>query len=77
MKRLGMWGRLKGVSEATAKREEQVMDEGWMEYSMEELREFLDCDVEDVPVDPEFKERLRRKLWKMVSERAPVSRQED
>jgi hypothetical protein len=40
-----------------------------MEFTVEELREFLEGDYLDVPVDPEFKERLRRKLWELVRER--------
>ena len=37
-----------------------------MDFDPDELREFLGADLVDVPVDPRFKERLRRKLWKMV-----------
>ncbi len=33
---------------------------------LDELREFLEADVVEVRADPEFKERLRRKLWRMV-----------
>lgn len=40
-----------------------------MEVSMEELREFLEGDLVGVHVDPEFKERLRRKLWDLVRAR--------
>ena len=40
-----------------------------MEVSMEELREFLEGDLVGVRVDPEFKERLRRKLWDLVRAR--------
>ena len=40
-----------------------------MEASMEELREFLEGDLVGVRVDPEFKERLRRKLWELVRAR--------
>ena len=31
-----------------------------------ELREFLSADRVVVPADPVFKERLRRKLWRMI-----------
>ena len=31
-----------------------------------ELREFLSADLLDVQADPVFKERLRRKLWRLV-----------
>ena len=33
----------------------------------EELYEFLTADLSGVSADPEFKERLRAKLWQMVS----------
>jgi hypothetical protein len=42
------------------------VDEGAFEYSMDELREFLEADLVDVPVDLEFKESLRKKLWDLV-----------
>ena len=48
----------------------QMMDDGAMDFSMEELREFLEADRLDVPADPKFKERLREKLWALVSLRA-------
>jgi len=38
--------------------------------SVEELREFLEADLFDVPVNPEFKEALRRKLWDLVQSRS-------
>jgi hypothetical protein len=44
----------------------QIMDEGAMEFTMDELREFLEGDRLDVRADPAFKERLRRRLWDMV-----------
>jgi hypothetical protein len=52
------------------KRNQEVMDESMMDFTMDELREFLEADLLDVHVDPEFKERLRRKLWEMVQARA-------
>jgi hypothetical protein len=45
------------------------MDEGSMEFTMDELREFLEGDSLDVRADPEFKESLRRKLWEMMRAR--------
>lgn len=45
------------------------MNEGAMEFTPEELREFLEGDRLDVRADPEFKERLRRTLWEMVRAR--------
>ncbi len=40
-----------------------------MEFSVEELREFLEGDLLSVRADPEFKDRLRRKLWELVQAR--------
>ena len=54
----------------STERDEMTMDETPMDISPEELREFLEADNLDVPVDPAFKERLRRKLWAMVRRRA-------
>jgi len=51
-------------------RERQMMDDGVIDVSMDELLEFLEGDRVDVRADPEFKERLRRRLWSMVSQRA-------
>ena len=45
------------------------LDEGALDCSMEELREFLEADLLDLPVDLEFKESLRRKLWDLVQVR--------
>jgi hypothetical protein len=50
----------------TAKPQEPPMDEGSMDFTMDELREFLEADVRGVQADPEFKERLRRRLWEIV-----------
>ena len=50
----------------TAKPQEPPMDEGSMDFTMDELREFLEADVPGVQADPEFKERLRRRLWGIV-----------
>lgn len=36
----------------------------------QELLEFLEADTADVPVDPQFKERLRQQLWQMVQQQA-------
>ena len=36
------------------------------EFDFDELREFLAADRVEVPVDPLFKQRLRRKLWSMI-----------
>jgi hypothetical protein len=43
--------------------------EGVLEYSLEELREFLEADLADVHADLEFKQSLRQKLWDLVQAR--------
>jgi len=40
------------------------------DFSIDELREFLEADLVDVKVDPEFKERLRKQLWDLVQDQA-------
>jgi hypothetical protein len=45
------------------------MDQGATEFSVDELREFLEGDRLDVRADPEFKERLRARLWEMLRSR--------
>ena len=47
-----------------------MTDEMLMDYTAEELREFLAGDLLDVPVDPRFKERLKQRLWDLVQEQA-------
>ncbi|MCH2172342.1 hypothetical protein MK489_16280 [Myxococcota bacterium] len=37
--------------------------------SLEELQEFLEADDTSVRANPEFKERLRRKLWEVIRSR--------
>lgn len=46
------------------------MDEQSLEFTVDELREFLEADYVEVQADPAFKERLRRKLWDLVQARA-------
>lgn len=53
-------------SEMAAKLGDDVVDESLMDFTLEELREFLEADLLDVQADPEFKERLRRRLWDLV-----------
>jgi hypothetical protein len=53
-------------SDSGSEWERRLLDESALDFSPEELREFLDSDRVDVEADPEFKERLRQKLWKMV-----------
>ena len=45
-----------------------MADEAMADFTIEELREFLQGDSSDVPVDPAFKERLRQKLWDLLQE---------
>ena len=40
------------------------------DFSIDELREFLEADLVNVNVDPEFKERLRKQLWDLVQDHA-------
>ncbi len=44
------------------------MDEAMADLTIEELQEFLQADLLDVPVDPAFKERLKQRLWDLVQE---------
>ena len=39
-----------------------LLGDGMMDFTPEELREFLEGDLSEVEVRPEFKERLRKKL---------------
>jgi hypothetical protein len=55
----------------TGDRSRRAINEDAMEFTVEELREFLEGDVLNVRADPEFKERLRRMLWDMVRARRP------
>ena len=44
-----------------------ALDEPWGDAEGDpELLEFLASDLDPVPVDPEFRERLREELWEMV-----------
>jgi hypothetical protein len=45
-----------------------MSEDAMMDFTIEELREFLQADLLDVPVDPRFKERLRRRLWELVQD---------
>ncbi|MDH3213348.1 MAG: hypothetical protein OEM05_12755 [Myxococcales bacterium] len=63
------------MSEIGAKREDAAMDDSLMDFTLDELREFLEADLVDVRADPEFKERLRRRLWDLVLARSGQRRQ--
>jgi hypothetical protein len=44
-----------------------ALDEPWGDAEGDpELLEFLASDLDPVPVNPEFRERLREELWEMV-----------
>ncbi len=50
----------------TSDRGREAGNEQVVDVSMDELGEFLEADLLDVKADPEFKERLREKLWSLV-----------
>ena len=50
------------------------MEDILTDFSIDELREFLEADLADVAVDPEFKERLRQQLWEIVQQMARAPR---
>ena len=56
------------TSKQRAERNQVMTDEAMADFTIEELREFLQADSLEVPVDPAFKERLRRKLWDLLQE---------
>ncbi len=58
------------MSEIGAKREGAAVDDSLMDFTLDELREFLEADLVEVRADPEFKERLRRRLWDLVRDRS-------
>jgi hypothetical protein len=58
------------VAEMSTKREDAAVGDGLMNFTMDELREFLEADLIEVRADPEFKERLRRRLWDLVLARS-------
>ena len=49
---------------------EEVMDQDLVDFTMDELREFLEADLVEVHANPDFKERLRRTLWDLVQTRS-------
>jgi len=50
-------------------RDPGVVAEGVVDYSLDELREFLEADLVNVKADLEFKQILRKKLWDLVQAR--------
>ncbi len=59
----------KGNADVKAKSETEVLNEDMMDFTMDELREFLEADYLETRADPEFKEQLRKKLWDLVQSR--------
>ena len=59
-----------GVPSADAEQDQAMTEELMMDFTVEELREFLQADLLDVPVDPRFKERLKRRLWELLKEQS-------
>lgn len=45
---------------------EDAVPDGTSEATLEELEEFLEADRVEVRANPEFKERLRERLWEIV-----------
>ena len=71
MKRIGgrfeRGGAMSGVG---GKYEGAALDDSLTDFTLDELREFLEADLVEVRADPEFKERLRRRLWDLVRDRS-------
>lgn len=76
VKRLGSRSerRMSGTLDAGAERNQAMADEAMADMTIEELQEFLQADLLDVPVDPVFKEALKRRLWDLVQEQAAKRR---
>jgi hypothetical protein len=60
-----------GRSDPSAKVRPPVADG---DFDPVEFAEFLEADDGPIPVDPEFKEQLRERLWRIVRERAERGR---
>ena len=58
------------TSRTVTEQDKRMIEEAIGDWTEEELREFLQGDLLDVPVDPKFKERLKRRLWDLVQEQA-------
>jgi hypothetical protein len=64
---------LRGPTVLGSTSEMPIADEEIAGISAAELREFLEADDLEVPADPDFKERLRRRLWELVLNRLEKS----
>jgi len=69
----GMGFAMASQATASSKRIDPRMfidEEAQESFADEELLEFLEADVDPIPADPEFRERLREQLWGLVQEGA-------
>lgn len=64
----GTEGERKGTQGSAEVAEVEEVEEV-ADFTSDELREFLEADTADELADPEFKERLREKLWDLVRRR--------
>ena len=69
-----MMGRYERGVGMAGKDQEAAVEDGLGDFTMDELREFLEADLVEVRADPEFKERVRRRLWEMVQARSGAAR---
>jgi len=60
------------MSGVGGKYEGAALDDSLTDFTLDELREFLEADLVEVRADPEFKERLRRRLWDLVRDRSSL-----
>ena len=58
---------------AQADLEAALTAEDALDFSIEELREFVSADLYDVPADPQFKEELRERLWGFLRQRGSAA----
>ena len=58
--------RASGEAQMLVKAEQDWQEESSMEFSPDELRDFLSADFFPDEADPEFKEELREKMWSLV-----------
>ncbi len=59
-------GRSSRKAGTRSERRRDLLEENAAEINPDELREFLEADLLGSQADPEFKERLRRRLWALV-----------
>jgi len=57
----------RGASPAAPRNvETELLEEADLEFTLEELREFLSADFAEIEADPAFKDELREKLLHMI-----------